>query len=128
MVVNHAREAVDFYFEAFNKKDSELITKALHYPHFRIDPQGRIKILMNEFDAQTSHDWVFDKLLGRDEWEYSKLDSIEVVHESSVKVHFRLVFSRYRADDSKISESNSLWIVTFRDGEWKILARSSYAS
>ena len=87
-----------------------------------------MKIAMNELDSKTSNEWVFNKLLQRDEWAYSKLDSIEVVHESSVKVHFRLVYSRYRADDSKISENNSLWIVTLRDGDWKILARSSYAS
>jgi hypothetical protein len=83
---------------------------------------------MNEFDAKTNHEWVFDKLLVRDEWEYSTLDSIDVVHESSIKVHFRLVFSRFRADDSKISESNTLWVITNRDGEWKVLARSSFAS
>jgi hypothetical protein len=128
MVVNQAREAVERYFAAFNKKDSELVSKTLHYPHFRIDPEGRIKIAMNELDAKTSHDWIFDKLIQRDEWSYSRLESIEVVHESSVKVHFKLIFSRYRADDSKISESNSLWIITLRDGEWRVLARSSYAS
>ena len=128
MVVNQAREAVERYFDAFNKKDSKLVSKTLHYPHIRIDPAGRIKITENEHDAKTSHEQVFNLLSQRDEWLYSKLDSIEEIHESSVKVHFRLVYSRYRSDGSKISMNDSLWIVTLRDGEWKILARSSYAS
>jgi hypothetical protein len=128
MAVDDAGGAVEFYFQAFNKKDSELVTQALHYPHIRIDPEGRISVLMNEFDAKKSHDWIFNELIERDEWDYSTLDYIEVVHKSPVKVHFKILFGRYRSDDTKISVNNSLWIVTLRDGEWKILARSSYAS
>ena len=56
MVVNQARAAVEFYFEAFNKKDSELISQALHYPHYRIDPEGQIRIIEDEQDAKNRHD------------------------------------------------------------------------
>jgi len=44
-----------------------------------------------------------------------------------VKVHFEVVFSRYKADGSKYATYQSLWIVTQRDGTWGVQARSSFA-
>ena len=44
-----------------------------------------------------------------------------------VKVHFEVVFSRYKADGSKYATYQSLWIATKKDGAWGIQARSSFA-
>lgn len=60
-------------------------------------------------------------------WSHSSLDSVEVVHESDVKVHFKIEFSRYKDDGSKYAVHESLWVVTRRDDKWGIFARSSYA-
>ncbi|MEE8397746.1 MAG: hypothetical protein V3S89_01990 [Desulfobacterales bacterium] len=60
-------------------------------------------------------------------WDRSTLDTMEVIHASDVKVHFKIEFSRYKADGSKYAVHKSLWIVTKRDGRWGIQARSSYA-
>ena len=45
----------------------------------------------------------------------------------AVKVHFEVVFSRYKADGTKYATYQSLWIVTQKDGQWGVQARSSFA-
>ena len=40
------------------------------------------------------------------------------------KVHFRVQFSRYRADGTPIGRYKSLYIVTFKDVEQKVFARA----
>jgi hypothetical protein len=127
MAVIEARKAVELYFQYFNEKNSNGIPNTIHFPHVRIDPEGRINILKDKAEARQSHDMVFSKLVERDGWSHSTLDSIEGVHESDVKVHFKIEFSRYKSDDTRYSVCKSLWIISLRDGEWKILARSSYA-
>ncbi len=44
-----------------------------------------------------------------------------------VKVHFEVVFSRYKADGTKYATYQSLWVSTRKDGRWGIQARSSFA-
>jgi hypothetical protein len=127
MVVSQARKAIESYFDAFNKRDSKAIAQTLHFPHIRINSEGRINIMMDPMDVVQFNEMVVNVFLERDDWAYSTLDSVEVVHESDVKVHFRIVFSRFKKDDSRYAVINSLWIVTLRDDEWKILARSSYS-
>jgi hypothetical protein len=46
---------------------------------------------------------------------------------NTTKVHFDDVFSRYKADGSKAATYQSLWIVTKKDGQWGVQARSSFA-
>ena len=43
------------------------------------------------------------------------------------KVHFRVQFTRYRADGTPIGSYRSLYIVTRLDGRWAIQGRSSWA-
>ena len=45
----------------------------------------------------------------------------------AIKVHFDVVFSRYKADGTKYATYQSLWIVTLKDGNWGVRARSSFA-
>jgi len=99
----------------------------MHFPHMRINGQGGMTLFMNEQDAKLRWDMAFTRLPEVEEWSHSSLDHVEVVHESDVKVHFKIVFSRYKGDGSKYAVHNSLWIVTKRNDEWAILARSSFA-
>ena len=45
----------------------------------------------------------------------------------AMKVHYEVVFSRYKADGTKYATYQSLWISTLKDGQWGIQARSSFA-
>ena len=52
---------------------------------------------------------------------------VELVDAGPNKVHFRVQFSRYRADGSLIGSYKSFYIVTLKDGRWAIQGRSSWA-
>jgi hypothetical protein len=82
---------------------------------------------MDSFESKLRHDAAFNYLAEREGWDHSTLDLVKGIHESDVKVHFKIEFSRYRADGIKYATHQSLWIVTKEDDHWGILARSSYA-
>ena len=52
---------------------------------------------------------------------------MEAIQVSENAVNVALVFSRYDADDRKLSTFNTLYLVTLDDGHWGIRARSSFA-
>ncbi len=60
-------------------------------------------------------------------WARSTLDSVTMRQNDAVKVHFDVVFSRYKADGTKYATYQSLWIVTKKDDGWGVQARSSFA-
>jgi hypothetical protein len=99
MTAVEARKAIESFFTAFNNRDGDALQKTMHFPHVRINGQGRMSMIMDEYD----------------------------VHESDVKVHFKIEFSRYKDEGAMYAVHESLWVVTRRDDQWGILARSSYA-
>jgi hypothetical protein len=89
----------------------------------RINEAGGVNIWPTAADAVTN----FDGLTRSEGWARSTLDSVTMRQNDPVKVHFEVVFSRYRADGTKYATYQSLWISTFKDGHWGIQARSSFA-
>lgn len=118
-----ARAPIDAFFKAFNARDNEALKRTLHYPHVRINEQGRVNTWPTAADAATN----FDALTRSEGWARSSLDSVTMRANDAVKVHFEVVFSRYKADGTKYATYQSLWIVTFQDGGWGVQARSSFA-
>jgi hypothetical protein len=82
---------------------------------------------MDPYESKMLHDAAFDFLTEREGWDHSTLDMVEVIHESDVKVHFKIEFSCYMTDGTKYATPQSLWIVTKKDDHWGVLVRSSYA-
>lgn len=60
-------------------------------------------------------------------WHHSKWDRRRIIHQSADKVHIDTKVSRYRADNTRITSFESLYIVTKENGRWGIKLRSSYA-
>ena len=118
-----ARAPVDAFFKAFNARDNEALRKTLHYPHVRINEAGGVNVWRDASEAGTN----FDALTRSEGWARSSLDSVTMRQNDPVKVHFEVVFSRYKADGSKYATYQSLWIVTLKDGAWGVQARSSFA-
>src|SRR5215475_998839 len=118
-----ARAPIDAFFKAFNARDNEALKKTLHYPHVRINEQGGVNIWRDASEAATN----FDGLTRSEGWARSSLDSVTMRQNDPSKVHFEVVFSRYKADGSKYATYQSLWIVTSKDGAWGVQARSSFA-
>jgi len=118
-----ARAPIDAFFKAFNARDNEALKRTLHYPHVRINEMGGVNIWRDASEAGTN----FDALARSEGWARSSLDSVTMRQNDPVKVHFEVVFSRYKADGTKYATYQSLWIVTNKDGVWGVQARSSFA-
>jgi hypothetical protein len=50
-----------------------------------------------------------------------------VVQSSALKVHIRVRFSRFDANDQLMASYDSLYIIEPVDGRWGVRARSSFA-
>src|SRR5262245_47077923 len=118
-----ARAPIDAFFKAFNARDNEALKKTLHYPHVRINESGGVNVWRDASEAGTN----FEGLTRSEGWARSSLDSVTMRQNDPVKVHFEVVFSRYKGDGSKYATYQSLWIVTSVNGEWGVQARSSFA-
>jgi hypothetical protein len=120
---SEARAPIDAFFKAFNARDSNALRLTLHYPHVRINEAGGVNVWQTAADANTD----FAALTRSEAWARSTLDSVALRQNDDVKVHFDVVFSRYKADGAKYATYQSLWIVTKKNGEWGVQARSSFA-
>ena len=118
-----ARAPIEAFFKAFNARDNEALKKTLHYPHVRINEAGGVNVWRDASEAGTN----FDGLTRSEGWARSSLDSVTMRQHDEVKVHFEVVFSRYKADGTKDATYQSLWVSTKKDGAWGIQARSSFA-
>jgi hypothetical protein len=118
-----ARSPIDAFFKAFNARDNDALKKTLHYPHVRVNEAGGVNIWRDASEAGAN----FDALARSEGWARSTLDSVAMRQNDAVKVHFEVVFSRYKADGAKYATYQSLWIVTLKDGAWGVQARSSFA-
>ena len=118
-----ARAPIEAFFKAFNARDNDALKKTLHYPHVRINETGNVNVWRDASEAGTN----FEGLTRSEGWARSSLDSVTMRQNDPVKVHFEVVFSRYKADGSKYATYQSLWIVTNVGGEWGVQARSSFA-
>jgi hypothetical protein len=118
-----ARAPIEAFFKAFNARDNEALKKTLHYPHVRINEAGGVNVWRDASEAGTN----FEGLTRSEGWARSTLDSVTMRQHDDVKVHFEVVFSRYKADGTKYATYQSLWVSTKKDGAWGIQARSSFA-
>jgi hypothetical protein len=119
--VEGARAAMDGFMAAFNARDGEAIrSRWFHFPHVRFH-SGTVTVMATPAEYRNL---VWD---GQAAWARSAWDTVEVIDAGADKVHFRVQFTRYRADGSAIASYRSLYIVTQRDGRWAIQGRSSWA-
>jgi hypothetical protein len=122
--INGARAALDGFMDAFNREDAEAIrTCWFHFPHVRFH-SGKVTVMAAPSDY---HNLVWTRGGQSADWARSAWDYREVIDAGPEKVHFRVQFTRYRADGTPIGSYRSLYIVTLNDGRWGITARSSWA-
>jgi hypothetical protein len=122
--VASAREAMDGFMVAFNAGDREAMqTRWLHFPHVRFHA-GQVTIMATPDDLAMK---VWERSGEAEAWARTAWDYVEVVDAGADKVHFRVQFTRFRADGSTIGSYKSLYIVTSQDGRWAIQGRSSWA-
>lgn len=120
-----AREAMDGFMAAFNAEDAEALrNRWFHFPHVRFH-SGKVSVMATPDD--------FFNLVWRREgqsrdWARTAWDYVEPIDAGPDKVHFRVQFTRYRADGTAIASYKSLYVVTYKDERWAIQGRSSWAA
>jgi hypothetical protein len=120
-----ARAAMDGFMAAFNAGDAEAIrTRWFHFPHVRFHG-GTVTVMQRPEDY---HNRVWNRDGQAAGWDRSAWDYVETIDAGPDKVHFRVRFTRFRADGTAIGSYRSLYIVTLRDGRWAIQGRSSWAA
>jgi len=124
-----ARACMDGFMAAFNAQDLAALRDTwFHFPHVRFHsgrvstwetPEAYTADSVRTHRAAHAGQW--------DGWARTAWDYVEAVDAGADKVHFRVQFTRFRADGSVIGSYKSLYIVTFKDGRWGIQGRSSWA-
>ena len=118
-----AMKAMDDYIDGLNRGDEAAVNAACHFPHVRL-AGGKVVVWQN------AGDYKLDDFKARagDGWHHSTWDERTPIHAGENKVHLKVKFSRWRADNSLIGTFETIYIVTRLNGHWGIQARSSFAS
>lgn len=122
--LNAARGVMDDFMTTFNARDEAAWAATFNYPHVRF-ASGQVMISP---DAKAVTDRMdFATFAASTTWHHSAWDEIEALDAGSKKVHFKVTFTRYTAENEKIATYDSLYVVTLVEGHWGIQARSSFA-
>lgn len=117
-----ALRPIEDYIAALNRNDTDGVRAAFHFPHVLFS-RGRV-IHYPTADSFSLAD--FQSSVSADKWARSSLDGHRVVLAGPDKVHFDVLFTRWRDDGSTIGTHHSLYIVSRVDGRWGLQSRSSY--
>ena len=120
---NAGKATVRSFIDAFNNLDSSEMANAFNFPHIRL-ASGKFAVFESREDFVRRFD-ANKTALKTEGWHHTVIESLEVVHAVSDKVHLAVEYTRRHADDSVYSRFNSLWIATLQNGHWGIQFRSS---
>lgn len=123
-VASAATAAVERYLEAFNSRDEEAMTAALHFPHLRVGV-GRARVW--ESAAEYLEGFDFNAFADRLGWERSEADSMEAIQVGARGVNVAVRITRYGAGGARIHSFDTIYLVTESDGKWGIRAGASIA-
>ena len=115
-----AIDSVKLYCDGVNNSDSGLISRSMHFPHYRIQIDGSVLVWNSETEYLAS----FGERTSHAGWSYSEIDAIEGDTISEYKCHVKASFSRYRKDGSLITKVAALYIVIKKDSRWGMNAGS----
>lgn len=116
-----ARETIKQYIDAFNNQDVAAMVDKLNFPFsWIINSTVRPVQKASDFVSPTG------EMIKREGWHHTVLDQAEPVQAWDTKAHFKVVYSRYRADGTKYTTHEALWIVTSHNGHWGIQCMSLY--
>ena len=122
--VKQAREVMDGFMVAFNGEYADAMRKRwFNFPHVRFH-SGQVTIMARPEDF---HSTVWQRSGEAKDWARTAWDYVELIDAGPDKVHFRVQFTRYRADGSAMGSYKSFYIVTKQNERCGIQGRSSLA-
>lgn len=115
---------LDEFMRSFSALDAHAHTATYHFPHFRL-AQGVMRSWDTREEATQVHVSGFGNLPSTG-WSRSVWIDRKIISVSASKVHVATRFQRQREDGSEIVTTESLYILTHKDGRWGVKMRSSY--
>ena len=115
---------MEAFLETFNARDEAAWADTLVFPHLRM-ASGTVVVYQNREEFLAAMD--LDAFAANTGWRRSTWDDMAVIQSSAQKVHIRVRFSRFDANDELIASYDSLYIIEPVDGRWGVRARSSFA-
>lgn len=116
-----ARKTIEDYIEAFNAQDVPAMVEKLNFPFSWI-----INNVVRP--VQNASDFVSPTvaLAEHEGWHHTALEGLEAVQVWDTKAHFKVTYSRFKADGTKYVTHDALWIITTDNGHWGIQCMSLY--
>lgn len=109
------------HLEALNNRDEVALAATLHFPHYRLSG-GKL----TTWEGPESYFADFRARAGSD-WDHTVWDALDVIVAQPDKVHLDVRFTRFRKDNSVLSNYRSMWVLSCLDGVWAAQLRSSFA-
>lgn len=119
-----ALAVMETFLKAFNASDVEAWADTLVFPHLRF-ASGTVTVYADRAEFVAAMDMA--AFAANTGWRRSSWDHMQIVQSSPEKVHVRVRFSRFDAQDELIASYDSLYIIEAADGRWGVRARSSFA-
>ncbi len=119
-----ALAVMEAFLDAFNGRDEAAWADTLVFPHVRM-ASGTVVVYRERAEFLAAMD--LDAFAETTGWRRSTWDDMAIVQSSASKVHVRVTFSRFDANDELIASFDSLYIIEPVDGHWGVRARSSFA-
>ncbi len=117
-----ALAALDAFVGAWNSHEIATLARTIHYPHVRV--ADRQIEMWNDMDA-----FIAGTEAGRQRtWYQMRVDQVRAAQVTANGVNLVLSFSRLARDGSLMSKDEGLFLVTWREGAWKIQARSTFGT
>lgn len=123
---------LETYLVSLNALDLEAHVATYRFPHYRHSIKGFVVWqtaaeaipLLNQPKENRREQL---RAVLEPDWDRSEWTRRDIVQGDDEKVHVVTTFERLRKDGSVIKAFDSLYVLTFADGVWKIKGRSSFA-
>lgn len=113
-----ALDAITAYFAAWNAHDPQALANAMHYPHVRL-ADGAVEVWHDPKQFLAGPD------PGRQRtWPITTAELPEVVQANATAANVTLRYARRSRNGQTMSSYEALFLVTLRNGAWKVQARS----
>ena len=106
-------ETMSVYMDHFNNEDMEALNEMLEPPFFFL--KGKDKGVYPTYE-----EFVDFQGLRNSGWNYSKIDSTEMIYEDPKTAMINWVFSRYDKDDNVTATQSVDYLLMNVNGVWKI--------
>ena len=117
--VQKAMECMKKFASAFEAEDIAAMDDCLHFPHYLLSGNN---VICWENPGQLTKNF-FDDLKDMG-FQKTVIDYISVILATKDKVHLKYGYSRVARNGQVMSKHDNVWILTEREGVWRILLRS----